>query len=136
MNDDLYQKALVELARAAIPAATLPNATHQAVRDNPLCGDRVAVSARLEHGKVAALSFDTRGCLICQAATAVVASKSPGWTADDAENAVQSVRAWLKGGDMPYSELEAFRPVQPRKSRHDCVILPFEALRDLFRSSK
>lgn len=136
MNDDLYQKALVELARAAVPVATLPNATHRAVRDNPLCGDRVGVAARLDDGKAVAMAFDTRGCLICLAATTVAARKSPGWSAQDAENTLQAMRAWLKGGGMPYPELEAFKPVLPRKSRHDCVILPFEALRDLFQSSK
>ena len=136
MSDDLYHKALVDLARLSRPPAAISGVTHQTLRDNPLCGDRVALAARIEQGRAAALSFDTRGCVLCQAASTLASRKSPGWSAHDADAAALAVQQWLKGGALPWPELEAFAPVRARKSRHDCVTLPFEAVRDLFQSAK
>jgi nitrogen fixation NifU-like protein len=73
-----------------------------------------------------------RGCLLCQAAAAAIGARAPGETsaalraiAQDLSDAI--ARAPETAGRR-WSELAAFAPVHAHKSRHECVLLPFEAL--------
>ena len=72
-----------------------------------------------------------RGCALCQAAAAVMAAAAPGENQSSAEAARAGLAAMLEGGtapDGPWAELAVFAPVQDHKSRHECVLLPLEAL--------
>ncbi|MEX2298590.1 MAG: iron-sulfur cluster assembly scaffold protein [Dongiaceae bacterium] len=134
MNSDLYHERLVALARAADGAGVVPPPALAGEADNPLCGDRVRMTLRLEGGRIAALAHKTRGCLLCEAAAATIGRRAPGSSADDVRSIAAHLRAWLKNGtDLPagmWPELADFAPVHPVKSRHDCVLLPFKALLD------
>ena len=72
-----------------------------------------------------------RGCLLCEAAAATIAEHGRG--ADRAAlNAMSAAaRALMAEGtlDPHWQCLEIFRPVHSAKSRRDCVLLPFEALK-------
>ena len=49
----------------------LPNATHKAEETNPVCGDRVCLSLRVEDEKIVAVKFLAYGCpptLVCGSA--------------------------------------------------------------------
>lgn len=130
MKDDLYHQAILELARSAVGHGHL-EAPQVSVRvDNPLCGDRVTMDLDLADGRVRALAHEVRGCLLCQAAAAVIGSHAPGQT----PAALRAVRAQLsqqlagQDADGLWPELAAFAPVRHHKSRHECVLLPFTAL--------
>lgn len=131
MNDQLYQDRIVALAKAGTGAGKLANPTKSARRDNPLCGDRVAIDVRLQNGRIAEIAHQVRGCLLCQASASALASIAVGKDAagieavrDDAERAVG--RKQGTAGE-PFA---AFTPVATHKSRQECVLLPFEALKD------
>jgi nitrogen fixation protein NifU and related proteins len=131
-RDDLYHRAIVELARQAAGAVRLDAPQASAMVDNPLCGDRVTIELALADGRVQAVGHQVRGCMLCQAAAAAIAARAPGQTpaalravAGGLERAVRTDPAGLAG---LWSELEAFAPVHRHKSRHDCVLLPFQAL--------
>ena len=135
MNDDLYQRAIVDLARDASRAGTLDPAGASVTRDNPLCGDRVTMTASLAaDGTVAEIRHRTRGCLLCEAAAALVAANAGALDRDRAQAAQAGMRAYLRGeaAQPPWPGAEAFAPVRSRKSRHDCVTLAFDALAGLF----
>lgn len=136
MNDALYQQAILELAKADAAAGSLAQADASATRDNPLCGDRVTLQARIEDGRVVELRQQTRGCALCQASASLVGRHAAGVDAGTARALAEAVRAYLKGAALAepaWPELEAFEPVRARRSRHDCVTLAFDTLRDLFR---
>ncbi|MEX0807258.1 MAG: iron-sulfur cluster assembly scaffold protein [Dongiaceae bacterium] len=134
MNDDLYHERLVALARAADGAGTVSPPALSGEADNPLCGDRVRITLRLESGRIAAIAHRTRGCLLCEAAAAAIGRRAPGSGVDDIRSIAGRLRDWLKGGaDLStdaWPELADFAPVRAVKSRHDCVMLPFNALLD------
>ena len=132
MKDALYHQAILELARQTRADARLAAPQASVTLDNPLCGDRITLDLSLAEGKVSEVGHRVRGCLLCQAAAAVIASRAPGETpqalrtfARDLADALAG-RTDLAGGS--WSELAAFAPVRPHKSRHDCVLLPFQAL--------
>lgn len=130
MSDDLYQQALLDLARAAHGAGTLPSPDGDALRDNPLCGDRVRMQVALEAGRIKALAHEVKGCLLCRAAASLVGLHGAGLNAAEAEALRGQVAATLAGSEPPpgWPELALFTPVRPHRNRHGCVLLPFETL--------
>jgi nitrogen fixation NifU-like protein len=137
MQDDLYHQAILDLAREATGHGRL-EAPQASIRvDNPLCGDRVTLDLELEDGRVSALGHQVRGCLLCQAAAAVIGARAPGQTAAALRENTERLRQLIVDGssaegggatDGLWPELAAFAPVHRHKSRHECVLLPFVAL--------
>ncbi|MBK6630039.1 MAG: iron-sulfur cluster assembly scaffold protein [Betaproteobacteria bacterium] len=130
MNDDLYQKALLDLAKAAHGAGSLPSPDGTALRDSPLCGDRVRMQVALENGRIKAIAHEVKGCLLCRAAASLVGLHGIGLDAAQAEALRGQVATTLAGSPPPsgWPELALFEPVRPHRNRHGCVLLPFEAL--------
>lgn len=129
-SSDLYQQALLELAKAAHGAGSLPSPDGTALRDSPLCGDRVRMQVALESGRIKAIAHDVKGCLLCRAAASLVGLHGTGLDAAAANDLHKQVAATLAGGDPPsdWPELALFAPVRPHRNRHGCVLLPFETL--------
>jgi nitrogen fixation NifU-like protein len=131
MSEELYQQAIKDLARAAHGNGRLANASASAKLDNPLCGDRIALDSRLDEGRIIAIGHDTRGCLLCRAAASWLASVASGATPEELAAIHEDVRSLLKGVQIApaiRAGLLPFSPVREHKSRHGCVLLPFEAL--------
>ena len=137
MRGDLYHQAILDLAHQATGYGRL-EAPQASVRvDNPLCGDRVSLDLNLENGRVRELRHVVRGCLLCQAAAAVIGARAPGETPEALARTSSRLRELIiggaKGGDVQavnelWPELRAFTPVHSYKARHECVLLPFGAL--------
>ena len=71
-----------------------------------------------------------RGCLLCQASAAALASTAVGRDAAGiAELRHDAERAIGREAGKAHDPFDAFEPVANHKSRHECVLLPFEALR-------
>jgi nitrogen fixation protein NifU and related proteins len=132
MKDQLYHQAILDLARQAGRTARLEGPMASVTVDNPLCGDRVTVDLDLADGRVRAVGHKVRGCLLCQAAAAAIAARAPGETPAALRGIAAkldlAIRTDPAASDGLWPELGAFAPVHPHKSRHDCVLLPFEAL--------
>jgi len=132
MNDELYQNAIVNKAREATGAGTLDNPDARVTVNNPVCGDRVTIEIQMSGNRVAAVAHNIRGCLLCEASAAVIGEKAPGSTRAEIAAARDAATALVKDGvDIPaegWSELSIFQPVTGHKSRHYCVLLPFDAL--------
>ena len=134
MKDDLYHQAILDLAQAATGHGRLETPQASIRVDNPLCGDRVTLDLCLDDGRVSALAHRVRGCLLCQAAAAVIGARAPGQSVavlrDNAARLRQMIVEGAEGSaaDGLWPELAAFAPVHRHKSRHDCVMLPFVAL--------
>ena len=139
MNDELYQEAIMAHARAPHHAGALADADARATVDNPLCGARVTVELKLDGGKVAAIGHTVRGCALCQAAASMMADGALGRDRAAVQAARDTVRAMLRDGAEPpgggWSAFAAFVPARAARSRHDCVLLPFQALERAFAST-
>lgn len=131
MSEALYHKALVERARAAFGKGRLTDATGSATVDNPLCGDRVTLDLTVRDGRIVEIGHHVRGCLLCEAAAATIAEHGRGADRAALDAMSAAARALMAEGtlDPHWQCLEIFRPVHSAKSRRDCVLLPFEALK-------
>ena len=130
MIEALYNQRIKELAEAAHGAGKLDAPSGSALRDSPICGDRVRMEVVVADGRIAALAHEVRGCLLCRAAASVIGLHGNGLSAVESNALRDGVAAMLAGGDTPdgWAELAVFEPVRHHRSRHGCVLIPFEAL--------
>lgn len=138
-NDELYQRAIMERAKAPVRAGRLASPDVTATVDNPLCGDRVTVELKLDGDRIADIAHQVRGCALCQASASVMAAAAIGQTAGGIAAIRTQLRAMLSGADAPeapWQDLGIFAPVRRYKSRHECVILPFDALSQALGQAK
>ena len=132
MSDQLYQDRIVALAKAKTGAGMLAAPTKSARRDNPLCGDRVTIDVRLDgQGRITEIAHQVRGCLLCQASASALSSVAVGRDmAGIAAVRHDAERAIGREAGEAAEPFAAFAPVATHKSRQECVLLPFEALKD------
>lgn len=129
-EDALYHQAIIDQAKAAVGAGRLDRPAASATVDNPLCGDRVTVDLAIAAGKVTAIGHQVRGCLLCNAAASVLARHGIGRDGEALRAVAAGFETMIRdGGPVPdgWPELESFHPVRAAKSRHECVLLPFQA---------
>ena len=91
MKDDLYQKAIVDLAKRARTMPRLENPDLSVTVDNPLCGDRVILDLTLKGDVIEAVGHKTRGCLLCEAVSGLIIDRAPGNTKDGLDEIAQAV---------------------------------------------
>jgi nitrogen fixation NifU-like protein len=130
VSDLLYQEAILALGRAAHGAGRLADPTVSVTVHNPLCGDRITLDLVLADGKIGAIGHRVRGCALCEAAASALGLHAVGATPAQLRQAGSEMAALIAGEDLDpaWPELLAFLPVRDFKSRHRCVLLPFEAV--------
>lgn len=128
----LYHQAILDAAAERTGHGALDKADVSATLDNPLCGDRVRMDVSLKESRLARVGHEVRGCLLCEAAASVIGARAPGERVTDLRQLAGEMRTFLKGTslDVPnrWPALKMFAPVAHHKSRHECVMLPFDAL--------
>jgi nitrogen fixation NifU-like protein len=139
MSDDLYQQAIIDLARRSRQQPRLEQPDLSATIDNPLCGDRVTLDLALDGDRVAQVGHKTRGCLLCEASACLIADAAPGQPAGMLrEKAVRLVQSFAGEGQVPgelWPGLETLAPARRYKSRLGCVTLPFQCLVNALRDA-
>ena len=82
--DQLYRELILDHYKNPRNHGLLDPADAQAEGQNPLCGDEILVSVRLDDaGVIEEVGFDGRGCAISQAATSMLSDLVKGRTAAD-----------------------------------------------------
>jgi nitrogen fixation NifU-like protein len=129
-QDQLYNDAIIALAKANHRAGRLSAPDVSTTCDNPLCGDRVTIDLAFDGGRVGDLAQKTRGCLLTQAAASLIGQHARGLSTEEVRQAKAALERILSGEDAAagWPELAMFAPVAAIKSRHECALLPFQAL--------
>lgn len=139
MDDQLYQAAIVGHARAAKGKGRLAAPDGSATIDNPLCGDRVTMDVTMDGDRVTAVGHEVRGCLLCEAAASMIGAHAVGSTRSELASVAEAAAAMLMSREgpitPPWPDLASFAPVRAHRSRHNCVLLPFEALTTALRKA-
>ncbi len=140
MNDavrQLYQSIIVEHGKSPRHQGPLPGATHEAVVDNPLCGDRITLRLVVAGDTIASAAFEAQGCTLSLAAASLLATKLQAASLADARALVDRFAAFVReppGAPLPdLGDLTAFAGVRDFKSRQLCATLPAQALLNALR---
>lgn len=101
---------------------------------NQACGDTVKVWVRIEDDRIAAISFDGRGCTISQAAASMVTELVEGSTVEEVARLRKDFGGTLAedGDEVPagLGDLRALAGVRRFPNRVRCAMLALEALED------
>lgn len=98
-----------------------PGATAVAEDVNPLCGDRVRITARVRDGAVEAVRFTGDSCAICSASADVTAELSEGRPVS------QALR-------LTWEDVLPVLQADIRPTRMRCVTLPITVLQQALRT--
>lgn len=129
---NLYRETILRLARDTAHVGSLEAPTHVGKAHNPLCGDELKLSLAMENDVIAAVKVLTRGCVISQAAAAMMAQAVKGQTLAHAEQMGREFAMVMEeeDGALP-AALASLRPlleVRNHRSRIRCVLLPWDSL--------
>lgn len=133
--EDLYRDELLDHHRSPRNSGRLSEPSHVAELHNPLCGDRVVVTLRVDGSRISEVACDTLGCAICRASGSMMTEAVIGQPTPDALAAVTRFRQLSAAGveeehalgEAPLA-LRVFAEVRRYPNRSRCATLPWEAL--------
>ena len=137
MSDPLYAKDLLRLAAAAVGAGRLSPCDAEGLAYNPACGDRVAVTLRLDGaGKIAEIAHETQACVLAQASASILGARLAGADAAAVGALRDRVQAMLRDGVLPlapFADYNVLSRAAIYRNRHACVLLPIDAVLAAFK---
>ncbi len=134
VDDDLYREIILDHYRNPRHHHAVEPADRVIEANNPLCGDEIDLSYRLDDGTVAAIGFVGRGCSISQASASMLCEAVTGMSVEEATALAERFRTMLTGdgtlsGDGDdVGDLEALRGVRAYPVRVKCATLVWNAL--------
>src|SRR5262249_3785772 len=131
------QELLLEAAKHPKHRGEVPGATHTFSLENPLCGDEVSFTAKIQDGRIQDLRFDGKGCFISQASASLLADLVQGLTIAELRDRLELVRKGMHGEPLSKEKLGdlcALEGVKKFPIRIKCALLPFEALEKMTRA--
>lgn len=149
---DLYQEIILDHSRHPRNFRGLPGANRVAEGYNPLCGDRVTLRLRVDHGIIEDIAFEGAGCAISMASASVLTELLHGRPVADVEPLIRRMLGLVTGEAAPggagggvdvpahgsgsiddldpdLGALAAFSGVREYPSRVKCATLAWHALR-------
>ncbi len=98
------------------------------------CGSQLTLDAVIKNARVSEIGYRVRACSLGQASTAIVSGHAAELDWPTLQRVENQLRAILDGSNThcEWSELEMFALIKEVPSRHGSVLLPFDALRQLF----
>jgi nitrogen fixation protein NifU and related proteins len=130
VDDDLYREIILDHYRNPRHKAAVEPADQSIDASNPLCGDEIDLSFRLQGGSIEAIGFQGRGCSISQASASMLCESVTGLPVDRAAELAEQFRAMLQGDAVTsdLGDLEALRGVRAYPVRVKCATLAWSAL--------
>jgi len=100
----MYSEAVLDHFQNPRNAGTLDSATATVSVENPVCGDILELSARVEAGRIAEARFRTRGCVTALACSSLLTELLRGKTPSEA-SAISSEQISQALGGLPPATL-------------------------------
>ena len=130
----LYQEVILDHNRKPRNYGKLEGADRHAEGHNPLCGDHIRLSLKLDGERIDGVAFEGEGCAICKASASMMTGAVKGKSMAEAEELVSEFRGMATGNFDPEStqshlgRLKVFAGVKDLPSRVKCAILPWHTL--------
>jgi len=139
---ELYQELILDHSRSPRNFRPMPDASHKAIGNNPLCGDRVTLFLRVEGDRIADVSFQGSGCAISKASASMMTDALKGKSPAEAEALFANFhgmvtldpRASFEPGSL--GKLVVFRGVAEFPARVKCASLAWHTLRAALESKE
>ena len=130
--ENLYQEILLEHYRRPRNFGVLKEADVHEHGVNPLCGDEIEITLKVENGRVADVRFQGKGCSISKASASMMTEAVRGMSLEEIRQFVDEMEKVLKGekeGDPEkLGDLEALKGVSKFPVRIKCALLAWKVL--------
>ena len=126
----VYQDVILDHYRRARNRGRLPDAHASATVRNPLCGDEIEISLRVDGGRVHEARFEGRGCSIAQASASMLTEIVIGKTPAEIHELRERVRAVVTGErvDDSLGAIAALSGVARFPARIPCALMAWDAM--------
>ena len=133
LDDELFREIILDHYRHPRHRGLLEPADVATHGHNPLCGDEVDLSLRVQGDQLEAVGFEGQGCSISMAAASMMSEEISGRSLTDTKDLIRRFRSMLLEGQDPASlgdigDLEALAGVRRYAARIKCAMLPWTAL--------
>jgi nitrogen fixation NifU-like protein len=132
--DELYQELIMDHGRRPRNTGSAVEANHHAHGHNPLCGDKLALSLRVEDDVVVDVKFLGEGCAISTASASMMTQAIKGKSVADALALYHRFHLLVTEGDetpetlASLGKLGAFAGVRRFPTRVKCASLAWHTL--------
>lgn len=129
---ELYQEIILDHNKRPRNFRPLPDATHHAEGNNPMCGDELEVFLRVVDGRIEEVTFQGQGCAISRASASLLTEMLAGKSIGEAEAAGADVLELLRSSDRQmdlaeHGDLAALAGVRQFPARIKCATLAWHA---------
>src|SRR5476651_819846 len=100
--DSLYRDVIFEHYRRPHNKGVIDGAQIVTKGNNPVCGDRVTIYAKVKDGKIDDVHFDGKGCAICMASSSMMTEAIKGKSLDDAGKISDNFKAMMRN-EAPFA---------------------------------
>ena len=136
---EIYQEVILDHYKKPRNCAALGDANRHADGHNPLCGDRIHVSLRVEGDRVEDISFQGAGCAISTASASMMTEAVKGKPVAEIQQLFESFHGMVTGKDpvddkggsgdeIDLGKLEALQGVREIPIRVKCATLAWHTL--------
>jgi len=129
---ELYRDVILDHNRSPRNFGRLEPADASAVGHNPLCGDALSVTLRLDGDRLSEMRFNGQGCAISIASASLMSEAVSGKSLKDVEALYREVHALLTEGShvpsIPLGKLMALGGVREYPARVKCASLCWHTL--------
>ncbi len=138
-SKQLYQEVILDHNRKPRNWGKLEDASHRAEGLNPLCGDHIWVTLKVDGDKLESLAFEGQSCAICKASASMMTTNVKGKTIPEIEQLIREFREMATGRlDVArepnhLGRLSVFAGVKDLPARVKCAILPWHTLHAAFQ---
>ena len=131
--DDVYQELLLDHYKAPRCKGVMLNPDRTVDLHNPLCGDQITLSVRLEGERLSQIAFTGHGCSISQATASIMSELLTGKTVLEAQRLSGLFRQMIKS-EIAGSVLDdlgdalALEGVKKHSARIKCALLAWDCI--------
>ena len=128
--EDLYREIITTHHRQPRNQGELPD-VEPVERDNPTCGDRVAVWLDVRDSRIHDVRFTGKGCAISQASASLMTVALKGREIAEARDVAAAFRSMVMGEaaqPATLGDLVALQGVSKLHARRRCALLAWQAL--------
>jgi len=137
---DLYQDVILDHNKRPRNFGKLPDANRSARGHNPLCGDHITLTLKIDGDRIEEIAFEGQGCAISKASASLMTSAVKGKSRSEAAALFDAFRKMVTG-ESPSPEdrkvmgkLEVFSGVSEFPARVKCATLAWHTLKGALES--
>jgi nitrogen fixation protein NifU and related proteins len=135
---DLYQEVVLDHGKRPRNFREVEGANHRAQGHNPLCGDQLTVTVKVEGGVIRDIGFQGQGCAISRASASLMTGAVKDRTREEAERLFEQVHKLVTEGPAEVDtevlgKLTVLSGVSEFPARVKCASLAWHTLRAALR---